>query len=43
MANFYVSTIQDRNLKSQIVGVYTLMRGVRIAISNLVADSAIAF
>ena len=42
-ANFYIFTIQDRNLKSQIVSVYTQIRDVRIAISNLVADSAIAF
>ena len=38
-----VSTIQYRNLKSKIVSVYTLLRGVRIAIGNSVADSAIAF
>lgn len=42
-ANFYVSTIQDHNLKAQIVNVYTLMPGVRIATSNLVADCALAF
>ncbi|MEH2119732.1 hypothetical protein [Nostoc sp.] len=38
-----VSTIQYRNLKSKIVSVYTLLRGVRIAIGNSVADSAIAY
>ncbi|MEH2240639.1 hypothetical protein [Nostoc sp.] len=38
-----VSTIQNRNLKSKMVSVYTLICDVRIATGNLVADSAIAF
>ncbi|MEH1964996.1 hypothetical protein [Nostoc sp.] len=35
----YVSTIQDRNLKSNIVSVYTLLRDVRIATGNVPLES----
>jgi hypothetical protein len=37
-----VSTIQDRNLKYQIVSVYTLLRDVRIATDNALLESRLS-